>query len=220
MSNVDHEFPGIIRLASAVMGVRLRPAMYVGPLDRPEAILTLLAESLCLSMDGALTGATHEIRITLQGDGTVSVWDDGPGPNVSASRGDFGAIEKLLTEIYACRRAKQSAEGKSLCGVGIVITNALSEWLTFETVQAGWLWRQKFVHGESAGPIARIEPQDAIWHRLTFLPDRQFFPETRLTADPIRRWFMEESFDLPATTVTLVDQLSGNTFDLNRAIVS
>lgn len=214
------ESPGIIRLASAVTAVRLRPNMYVGPLDRPDAILTLLAEGLCLAMDGALSGLTRQIEVTLHREGFTSVRDDGPGPDVSSSGGSLGAIENLLTEIYACRQAKKSDTGKSLCGAGIVVTNALSEWLTFETVQEGWLWRQRFVRGEPEGPMARVQTQDERWHRLTFLPDREFFGKMRLTAPVVREWFAGEDFDLPRTKVTLVDQVSAATFDLNLPAVS
>ncbi|MEZ6121471.1 MAG: hypothetical protein R3C28_33620 [Pirellulaceae bacterium] len=195
--------PDDIEVIDGLNAVRRRPAMFVGPLDDPAAINTLLTESLCIALDNAITGCATAITITMHDDGSATVRDDGPGFDVEISHNGMTTIEILLTQLHACRKAKQTLVNETLCGIGIFATNALSKSLVVETVQHGWLWRQDYSCGKATGPIRKIEPAAEQWQQITFQPDPDIFGSSRLSSDYFSDWFLGKQFDLRSATVNL-----------------
>ena len=195
-----------IQTIDAMTAIRRRPEMYVGPLNDPAAINTLLTEALCIAVDNATSGCATEIAITIREDGSASVRDNGPGLNVDIVHDGMTAIEMLLTQLYACRDAKRNKINESLCGVGIVVTNALSEWLSVETVQDGWLWRQRYTRGHADAPIEKQTKEADVWQQITFLPDRDIFGQTRLCPTYFSQWYRQQPLDLASARVTLHDK--------------
>lgn len=193
-----------IEFLDAIDGIRRRPQMYVGPLDDPRAIHTLLFEALCLAFDNAASGCATEIEIDFQEDGSASVRDNGPGLSVDIRQDGLTIAEFILTRAFACREAKRREISKDLCGAGIVVTNALSDSLTLETVQDGFLWRQTYLRGRSVRPIEKIAMSDQQWERITFHPDPLIFGDCRLSAEYFTHWFQQRSFELGQATVTLI----------------
>ena len=183
--------------------LRTRPEMYVGPLEDPAAINTLLTESLCIALDNATSGCASDIDIAIHADGSASVRDNGPGLNVDIVHDGLTAIEMLLTQIYACREAKRNKVNEALCGVGIVVTNALSSMLKVETVQHGWLWQQCFSCGKAEGPIQKVEPTSQQWQQITFQPDSEIFGSRHLSPDYFADWFAQQPLELGEAVVTL-----------------
>jgi DNA gyrase/topoisomerase IV subunit B len=192
-----------IQVLETMTAVRTRPEMYVGPLDDPAAINTLLTEALCIALDNATSGCASRVDITIHADGSASVRDDGPGLNVDIVHNGLTAIEILLTQIYACREAKRDKINEALCGIGIVVTNALSHTLTVETVQDGWHWQQHYSCGKAKGPIQKTERRSKQWQQITFQPDRQIFGSRRLSPDYFAEWFAQQPLELGAAVVTL-----------------
>lgn len=195
--------PDDIQVIDAMTAIRTRPEMYVGPLDDPAAINTLLTEALCVALDNASSGCASEVAITLHDDGSASVRDDGLGLNVEIVNNGMTAIEMLFTQLYACREAKRNHVNQALCGPGIVVTNALSQMLKVETVQNGWLWQQQYSRGHAKGPIQKTQPSTQRWQQITFLPDPEIFGARRLSPDYFAEWFAQQSLELGAVTVTL-----------------
>jgi len=192
-----------IEVLDSVTAIRRRPSMYVGPLDLPSAVNALLAEGLCLALDAAATGCATQVDITLHGNGAATVRHNGPGLGIHSSPDGLTAIEKLLTQLYACREAKRTKINARLCGIGIVITNALSESLLFETVHDGWLWQQQFSRGHAKQPILKQRECSERWEQITFRPDPEFFGINQLSNDFFVQWFSQQPFDLGAAEVTL-----------------
>lgn len=199
-----------IRVLKGVEGIRLRPWMYVGPLESPAAVGKLLIESMCSSLENAARGCCSAIRVSLETDGTATVWDDGPGfdlsPDPRDSMGRSG-IEILLTQLFACRDAKADPEiGDQLCQIGLVCTNGLSEWLVIETAQDGWLWRQRYECGEPVSALAKVEPATDSWQRMSFLPDASILESTEFRVDLVKEWFEELTIDFGDVAITLEDK--------------
>lgn len=187
----------------AITGIRTRPEMYLGPLDSLFAINQLLVEALCLALDNALSGCASRVDITVREDGSVTIRDNGPGPDVDIIQDGMTAIELLLTQVLACRKMKRIELNHDLCRLGIVATNALSRQLQIEVVQDGWLWRQRYSCGKALGPIQRIEPSREQWEQITFTPDPKFFGSRFLCAEYFAEWFRQQKFDLGTTAVVL-----------------
>jgi DNA gyrase subunit B len=199
----------------AITGIRGRPEMYVGPLADPATINSLLTESLCIAFDNAVSGCATNIAVSFHADGSASVRDNGPGLNVEIVHDGLTAIEILLTKIYACREVKRNQIHQSLCRFGIVCTNALSEWLTVEVVQDGWLWKQRYVRGYAEAPIEKLSQQAQTWQQIRFLPDRDIFGDAMLAPDYLVKWFQRLPLSLlEATSLTLIDERSGTTKSL------
>ena len=194
--------PDEIEVLDTVTAIRRRPAMYIGPVDEPNAVNTLLAEALCIALDNAATGCASEISISFDSDGSVTVRDNGPGLSVDKTASGSTTIEILLTQLYACRQAKKKVNEK-LCGIGLVVTNILSESLVIETVQDGWGFRQEFAQGHATGPIERTKPTTEQWQQITFTPDPEIFGDNRLCPVFFSNWFLGEKFDLASATVTV-----------------
>jgi DNA gyrase/topoisomerase IV subunit B len=196
--------PDDIKPIDMMTAIRMRPAMYVGLLEEPAAINTLLRESLCIAFDNASSGCATEVVISIHADGSASVRDNGSGMSVEVGRDGLTAIEMLLTKLYACREAKRSLVARNQCGVGIVVTNALSEWLIAETVQDGWRWRQRYVRGYAESPVEKQERCSDSWQQIHFRPDPEIFGAAQLSPEYFIQWFQQQAFDLGNATVRLI----------------
>lgn len=195
---------------NVMTAIRGRPQMYVGPLNDPVAVHVLLFESMCIAFDNAISGCATDVAVTLHADGSASVRDNGPGLNVEVVQDGLTAIEILLTKLYACREAKRNRVNQSLCGIGVVCTNALSEWLTVEVVQDGWLWKQRFVRGYAEAPIQKQSRQSETWQQIRFLPDREIFGALILSPKVFADWFRQQSLNFPSSTsLKLIDERTG-----------
>lgn len=199
----DRYTPDDIQILDVITAVRARPEMYIGPLDDPGAINTLLTESLCIALDNATSGCAAKVDIIIHDNGSASVRDDGPGLNVEVVHNGLTAIEILLTQIYACREARRNKVNRALCGVGIVVTNALSHTLKVETVQDGWLWQQQYSRGRAEGPIQKRKLCSQQWQQITFHPDPEIFGSRRLSPSYLAEWFDQQPLELGSATVTL-----------------
>jgi DNA gyrase subunit B len=192
-----------IKVIDAMTAIRTRPEMYVGPLADAAAINTLLTEAMCIALDNVMSGCATKVSITIHEDGSATVRDDGPGLNVDYVYAGMTAIELLLTQLYACRQAKRNRIAAELCGVGIVVTNALSEWLVVETVQDGWLWQQRYTRGHAEGPIEKLRECDGMWQQVSFRPDPNIFGSMQLSPSYCIQWFQEQPVNLGSATVIL-----------------
>jgi DNA gyrase/topoisomerase IV subunit B len=192
-----------IKVIDAMTAIRIRPELYVGPLDDAAAINTLLTEAMCIALDNITSGCANEVAITIHDDGSATVRDNGPGLNVDSVREGMTAIEMLLTQIYACREAKRNRIAAELCGAGIVVTNALSEWLEVETVQDGWLWHQRYIRGHADRPIEKLRECTDIWQQIRFRPDPEIFGSKQLSPSYFIQWFQQQPIVLGSAAVTL-----------------
>jgi len=197
------DYSETIQHVDTATGIRLRLEHYVGPPSSPETVNTLLTESVCLALDNVAAGESSNVAISLHEDGSASVLEDSPGIRVDKHK---ELIESILTEVFACKKHKRDPLAKDVCQFGIVLTNALSEWFTYETAQDGWIWKIEFVRGLRQRPLEKTEPCTNTWRRISFRPDRDIFAEVGLSSSVFRKWFCEQRLNLGSSTVTLVDR--------------
>ncbi|MGH6677252.1 MAG: ATP-binding protein, partial [Xanthobacteraceae bacterium] len=159
--------------------VRRRPGMYVGGTDEP-ALHHLFAEVLDNAMDEAVAGHATFIEVALEANGFLCVTDNGRGIPVEPHPKfpKKSALEVIMTMLHAGAKFDSGAYLTSggLHGVGVSVTNALSERLEVEVARGQKLYRQVYERGV---PRSKLEEIGRVTNRrgtkIRFKPDEQIF---------------------------------------------
>ena len=168
-----------IEVLEGLEPVRLRPGMYVGGTDE-RALHHLVAEVLDNSMDEAVAGFASRIELILNGDGSVTITDNGRGipTDPHPKHKDKSALEVIFTTLHSGGKfnSKVYETSGGLHGVGISVVNALSEWTDVEVARDKQVWTQSFKRGKAQGPIQNLGPTpNRRGTKVTFLPDHEIF---------------------------------------------
>ncbi len=169
-----------IQVLEGLEAVRKRPGMYIGSTD-VRGLHHLVYEIVDNSVDEALAGFCHEIDVTLNRDGSVTVQDDGRGfPVGMHPKMHRPAVEVCLTILHAGGKFGGGGYKVSggLHGVGASVVNALSEWLEVVIRQDGVVYKQRYENGgHVATPLTPIGTckKSQTGTTVTFKPDATIF---------------------------------------------
>jgi topoisomerase-4 subunit B len=168
-----------IEVLEGLEPVRRRPGMYIGGTDE-RALHHLFAEVLDNAMDEAVAGHADRIEVELNGDGSLSVTDNGRGIPIDRHPKfkDKSALEVILTTLHSggkfSDKVYETAGG--LHGVGVSVVNALSDLLTVEVARERELWRQEFRRGAPTGKLVKVGPApNRRGTKVRFHPDPEIF---------------------------------------------
>jgi DNA gyrase subunit B len=169
-----------ITVLEGLEAVRKRPGMYIGGTGL-DGLYQLFKEITDNSIDEALGGHATTIRITITDQGALSVEDDGRGIPIDIHpKTKKTALETVLTMLHAGGKFGDGGYKVSggLHGVGLTVTNALSEWMEVEVYKNGKAHLIGLERGKVTKQFKVIGDSDKRGTKITFLPDKEIFEIT------------------------------------------
>jgi len=202
-----------IQVLSGLEPVRKRPGMFIGSTDA-RGLHHLVWEVVDNSVDEALAGYCTKIVVTVHADGKITIEDNGRGiPVAIHPKYKKAALEMALTMLHAGGKFEKSAYKVSggLHGVGVSVTNALSEQLIAKIKREGKLWTQEYKRGIPSGPVKEVGPAEGTGTSITFKPDAEVFSTVEFEADILISRIRELAFLNKGVEFIFIDERSGKT---------
>jgi topoisomerase-4 subunit B len=168
-----------IEVLEGLEPVRRRPGMYIGGTDE-KALHHLFAEVIDNAMDEALAGYADWIDVKMTADGFVTVVDNGRGMPVDPHPKfpKKSALEVIMCMLHAGGKfdSKVYETSGGLHGVGVSVTNALSERMEVEVARGGKLYAMAFERGIPQGKLKELgSTPNRRGTSVRFRPDPKIF---------------------------------------------
>ena len=176
--------------------VRKRPSMYLGDTSI-KGLHHLVKEALDNGVDEALEGYCNNINVIINSDNSITVADNGRGIPVDIHpEENKPAVEVVMTMLHAGGKFDKRTYKVSggLHGVGISVTNALSEYLEVEIKRENKIYKQRYEKGKTVSQLEIIGETNETGTKITFFPDKTIFPVIEFDYDILANRLKELAF--------------------------
>ena len=195
--------------------VRQRPGMYTN-LESPNHLIAEVVDNAC---DEALGGYAKNIYVTAHIDGSVSVRDDGRGiPTGIHKEEGVSVVQVAFTVLHSGGKFDKDSGGAykfagGLHGVGVAVTNALSNKVEVTVYREGGVYFLRFLNGVAEAPLTRTGdcPKKQTGTMVRAWPNAKYFDVPNVILPQLERSLRSKAVLLPGVSVTLHYEKSGET---------
>lgn len=177
--------------------VRRRPGMYAGDPTTGDGALHLVLEILSNAVDQAMLGRCTRVDIRVDTDDLVTISDDGPGIPAHA-----------LVTLLEQPSNRPTVDGHrphvhlSPIGLGLPVSNALSDPFEVDTVHAGEHASVRYAGGLVHTPLQVRPASRPSGTTIRLRPDPQVFRCTRVPCVALTRHLEDLTYLVPAMTLS------------------
>ncbi|PIZ00411.1 DNA topoisomerase (ATP-hydrolyzing) subunit B [bacterium (Candidatus Howlettbacteria) CG_4_10_14_0_8_um_filter_40_9] len=204
-----------IQVLEGLQAVRKRPGMYIGGTGK-EGLHHLVWEIVDNGIDEAMADYAKNVEVTLNKDGSVSVFDDGRGiPVERHKQTGKSTLETVLTILHAGGKFGGSGYKVSggLHGVGVSVVNALSMKLLAEVYKDGIHYSQEYKNGgKPATGLKKVGPTKLQGTRITFWPDKEIFETLDFDADVILDRLRQQAYLTKGVHIKFRDEITSKDY--------
>jgi DNA gyrase subunit B len=197
-----------IQILKGMEHVRKRPSMYIGTTG-PDGLHHVVYEVVDNSIDEALAGYCSAISVTIEKQNVVRVEDNGRGIPVDIHPQEkVSALEVVMTKLHAGGKFDKSSYKVSggLHGVGVSVTNALSEWCEVWVNRDKKTWFQRYKRGVPEKKVEPVGTSTATGTITRFKADKQIFEDINYSFDILSNRLRELAFLNKGVEIRIVDE--------------
>ncbi|BCX13853.1 MAG: hypothetical protein KatS3mg085_385 [Candidatus Dojkabacteria bacterium] len=201
-----------ITVLKGLEAVRKRPAMYIGGTDK-TGLHHMIWEIVDNGIDEALAGFATAIKVTINEDGSVTVYDDGRGIPVDIHPTEKkSALELAATVLHAGGKFDKDSYKVSsgLHGVGLSVVNALSEYAFIEVYKNGQIYKQEYKEGVPQTEVVTLGKTELRGTSVTFKPDSKIFETVEFDSKKILDRLRQHAYLNGGIKFEFVDKRKGN----------